>query len=203
MSSWTVNCFDVYAVRKKCLASNFFFWDLRNNMGPVATGKKVRYSVDEYPKAAASVYNLVSVWTHRERQRERHATKLSLVARVVAWKFGCTHRLRACVRQIGMASYILEYDIIHIGMWHIYWNVASHKLEYAVIFIVICCHIYWNMLSYLLEYIIIFSGIYYFIICHHIYLLLYSKSDKNYIQTITSVKFLGGIPPNNSKNIDI
>ena len=84
---------------------------------------------------------------------------------------------------------------------------ASHKLEYAAIFIVICCHIYWNMLSYLLEYVVIsiriynhklFSGI-----CHHIYLLLCSKSDKNYIQTITSVKFLGGIPPNNSKNIDI
>ena len=40
-----------------------------------------------------------------------------------------------------------------------------------------------------------------FIIICHIYLLLYS--DNNYIQTITSVKFLGGIPPNNSKNIDI
>ena len=54
------------------------------------------------------------------------------------------------------------------------------------------------MLSYLVEYVIIFI-----IICHHIYLLLYSNSDKNYNQTITSVKFLGGIPPNNSKNIDI
>ena len=150
------------------------------------------------------------VWMHRERQ----ATKLSIVARVVAWKFGCTHRLRACVRQIGMASYILEYDIfirmwhhiywnmasyIYIGIWnHIYWNVASYLLEYGITYIGICCHIYCNcnMLSYLVEYII-------FIIICHIYLSLYSKSDKNYIQTITSVKFLGGIPPNNSKNIDI
>ena len=99
----------------------------------------------------------------------------------------------------NMESYLLECGIIFIGMWHhIYWNMASHKFEYAVIFIGICCHIYWNMLSYLLEYINIFI-----IICHHIYLLLYSKSDNNYIQTITSVKFLGGIPPNNSKNIDI
>ena len=119
-----------------------------------------------------------------------------------------------------MTSYLLGYDIIFIGIWdhityigiwnHIYWNVASyllasHKLEYAVIFIVICCHIYWNILSYLLEYIIIFSGIYY-----HIYynmssylFIVYSKSNKNNIQTITSVKFLGGILPNNSKNIDI
>ena len=53
-----------------------------------------------------------------------------------------TGSVRACVRQIGMASYILEYVVIFIG---------------------ICCHIYWNMLSYLLEYIIIFSGIYYHI----------------------------------------
>ena len=50
--------------------------------------------------------------------------------------------------------------------------------------------------SYLVEYITIFI-----IICHHIYLLLYSKSDKNCMKTITSVKFLRGIPPNNSKKI--
>ena len=48
-----------------------------------------------------------------------------------------------------------------------------------------------------MEYVIIFI-----IISHHIYLLLYSNSDKNYIQTITSVKFLLGMPPNNSKNIN-
>ena len=57
-------------------------------------------------------------------------------------------------------------------------------------------HIYWNMLSYLLEYDILFIAI-----CHHIYLLLNSNSDKNYIQNITSVKFQGGISPNDSKNI--
>ena len=116
----------------------------------------------------------------------------------------------------NMTSYLLKYDIIFIGiygiifigMWHhIYWNVASYLLEYGIIFIGICCHIYWNMLLYLLEY-IIFSAlveyvIIFIIICHRIYLLLYSNSDKNYIQTITSIKFLGGIPPNNSKNIDI
>ena len=70
--------------------------------------------------------------------------------------------------------------------------------RYGIIFIGIWHHIHWNMASYLLEYDIIFIRIW-----HHIYLLLYSNSDKNYIQTITSVKFLGGIPPNNSKNIDI
>ena len=87
-----------------------------------------------------------------------------------------SHRLRACVRQIGMASYIywnmtsylLEYDIIFIGIWHhiiyigiwshIYWNVASYLL-----FIGIWHHINCNMLSYLLEYIIIYSRIYYHI----------------------------------------
>ena len=64
------------------------------------------------------------------------------------------------------------------------------------------------MLSYLLEYVVISIGIYnhnylveyfiiFIIICHHIYLLLYSNSDKNYIPKITSVKLLGGIPPNN------
>ena len=77
-----------------------------------------------------------------------------------------------------MASYLLECGIIFIGMWyHIYWNMASYLLEYDSIFIGICCHIYWNMLSYLLEYVILFIGI-----CHHIYLLLNSNSDKNYIQ---------------------
>ena len=114
------------------------------------------------------------VWTHRVRQRERQATKLSLVARVVAWKFGCTHRLRACVRQIGMASYILEYDIIFIGIWHhiisigiwnhIYWNVASYLLECGIIFIGMWDHIYWNMASHKLEYAVIFI-----VICCHIY----------------------------------
>ena len=98
------------------------------------------------------------VWTHRERQRERQATKLSLVARVVAWKFGCTHRLRACVRETN------RYGIIYIRICcHIYCNMLSYLLEYVVISIGICCHIYWNMLSYLLEYIIIFSGNYYHI----------------------------------------
>ena len=94
-----------------------------------------------------------------------------------------------------MASHTLEYEITFIGIWHhINCNILSYLLEYAVIFNGIFCHIYWNMLSYLLnmlsyllEYIIIFSGI----------------CDKNYIQTITSVKFLGGMPSNNSKNIDI
>ena len=110
------------------------------------------------------------VWTHRERQ----ATKLSLVARVVAWKFGCTHRLRACVRQIGMASYILEYDIIFNRIWHhiywdmasyhICWNMESYLLECGIIFIGIWHHINWNMLSYLLEYAVIFI-----VICCHIY----------------------------------
>ena len=74
----------------------------------------------------------------------------------------------------------------------------SYLLEYAVIFIGICCHVYWNIKSYLKEYVIIFI-----VIGHHIYSLLYSNSDKNYIQTITSVKFVGGIPPNSSKKIDI
>ena len=68
-----------------------------------------------------------------------------------------------------MESYLLECDIIFIGMWHhIYWNMASHKLEYAVICILeydiiligIYCHIYWNMLLYLLEYVVISIGIY-------------------------------------------
>ena len=42
-----------------------------------------------------------------------------------------------------------------------------------------------HMLSYLFEYVLIFIEIY-----HHIYLLLNSNSDKNYIQNITSVNFL-------------
>ena len=96
----------------------------------------------------------------------------------------CTHASKfgvftqaPCVRQIGIASYLLECGSILIGICcHIYWNMQSYLLEYAVIFIVICCHIYWNMLSYLLEYVILLI-----IICHHIYLLLYSNSDKNYI----------------------
>ena len=125
-------------------------------------------------------------------------TKLSLVARPHQ-NLRCSHRLHACVRQIGMASYILECGVIFIAICcHIYWNMLSYLLEYGNIFIGICCHIYWNMVTYLLEYAVIFI-----IICHHIHLLLYNNSDKNYIQTITSVKFLGGIPPNNSKNIDI
>ena len=74
----------------------------------------------------------------------------------------------------------------------------SFLLEYVIIFIVICYHIYWNnMLSYLLEYVTKFIGI-----CYYIYLLLKSNGDKNYIQNITSVKFLWGISLNNSKNID-
>ena len=91
----------------------------------------------------------------------------------------------------NMSSYLLQYVII-------YWNITSYLLECGIILIEICCHIYWNMVTYLLEYAVIFITI-----CHHIYLLLYSNSDKNYIQNITSVKLLGGIPPNNSKNIDI
>ena len=44
-----------------------------------------------------------------------------------------------------------------VGMWHhIYWNVASYLLEYDIIIIGICCLIYWNMLLYLLEYVVIF-----------------------------------------------
>ena len=77
---------------------------------------------------------------------------------------GCSHRLRACVRQIGMASYSLEYGIIFIRIWHhIYWNMTSYLLEYDIIFIRIWHHINWNMLSYLLEYAVILIGI-----CCHI-----------------------------------
>ena len=100
--------------------------------------------------------------------------KLSIVARVVAWKFVCTHRLRACMRQIGMASYILEYDIIFIRIWHqiywdmasyhIYWNMESYLLECGIIFIGMWHHIYWNMASHKLEYAVIFI-----VICCHIY----------------------------------
>ena len=42
--------------------------------------------------------NSIRVCTHRKRQRVRQ-------------NLGCSHRLRACVQQIGMASYLLEYDI--------------------------------------------------------------------------------------------
>ena len=85
-----------------------------------------------------------------------------------------------------MLSCLLKYVTIFIGIcYHIYWNMLPYLLEYVTIFIRICYHIYWNMLSYLLEYVIIFIGI-----CHHIYLLLNSNSDKNYIQKITSIKFL-------------
>ena len=81
----------------------------------------------------------------------------------------------------------MEYVIIFIEIdYHIYWNILPYLMEY--------CHpIYWNMQSYLLEYAIIFIGLYHTIfigICHHIYLLLNSNIDKNYIQNITSVKFL-------------
>ena len=105
-----------------------------------------------------------------------------------------------------MPSYLLEYAIIFIGICHhIYWNMPSYLLEYAIIFIGICHHIYWNMLSYLLEYnynhiigicYLIYWNMssYLFIgICHHIYLLLNRNRDKNYIQIITSVKFLRGM----------
>ena len=97
--------------------------------------------------------------------------------------------------------------MILIGMWHhhIYWNVASYLLEYVVISIGIYNHTYWDMLSYLLEYIIILIGIcILFIGIRYVsYLFIVnSNSDKNYIQTITSIKFLRGISPNNSKNID-
>ena len=70
----------------------------------------------------------VRVWTHRERQfshRERQ---------------NHTHGACASVRQIGMASHILECDIIFIGIWH------------HIIYIAIWNHIFWNVASYLLEY---------------------------------------------------
>ena len=83
-----------------------------------------------------------------------------------------------------MSSYLLIYIIIFIGIdCHIYWNILSYLMEYVSI--------------YLLEYVIIFLGI-----CHHINLLLNSNSDKNYIQNITSEKFLRGTSPNKMKNID-
>ena len=103
---------------------------------------------------------------------------INLSDKIVACRSRCrlkiwVYRLRACVRQIGMASYILEYDIIFIGIWHhiywdmasyhIYWNMESYLLECGIIFIGICYHIYFNMLSYLLEYAVIFIGIW-----HHI-----------------------------------
>ena len=51
--------------------------------------------------------------THRERQRERQATKLSLALSLE--NLGVrTGSVRACVRQIGMASYSLKYGIIFI-----------------------------------------------------------------------------------------
>ena len=73
-----------------------------------------------------------------KRQREGQTTILSLVAPCAFTPLGCertrqnlgpSHRHRACVRQISI--------------WHhIYWNMASYLLEYAVIFIEICCHIH-------------------------------------------------------------
>ena len=59
-----------------------------------------------------------------------------------------------------MTSYLLEYDIIFIRIWHhIYWDMASYILEYGIIFIEMWHHIYGNMASYLLQYDIIFIGI--------------------------------------------
>ena len=52
------------------------------------------------------------------------------------------------------------------------------------------------MFSYLLEYVILFIRL-----CHHIYLLLNSNNDKNYIQNITSVKFLKGITQTTAKTL--
>ena len=116
------------------------------------------------------------VWTHRERQHERQASKLSchLSLALSLENLGVRCRLRACVRQIGMASYILEYDLIFIRIrhhiywdiasYHIYWNMESYLLECGIIFIGMWHHIYWNMLSYLLEYAVIFIGL-----CCHIY----------------------------------
>ena len=101
-----------------------------------------------------------------------------------------------------MLSYLLEYAVICIGICcHMHWNMLSYALEYVVLFIGICCPIYWNMLSYLLEYIIIFSVIcyIYYNMSSYLFIVIYIAT----IQTITSVKFLGGISPNNSKNIDI
>ena len=89
-------------------------------------------------------------------------------------------------------TYLLEYDIIFIGIWHhIYWNMESYLLECGISF-------YWNIASYLLQYDIIFIGI-----LHHFYWNMTFFGMCHHIYKITSVKFLGGIPPNNSKNIDI
>ena len=47
----------------------------------------------------------------------RHAIAPLLLLLVwvrIRQNLGCSHRLRACVRQIGMASYSLEYGIIFI-----------------------------------------------------------------------------------------
>ena len=66
----------------------------------------------------------------------------------------CSHRFRACVRQIGMASYLLEYMASYLLEY-----MASYLLEHGIIFIRIWHHIYWNMASYLLGYGIIFIGI--------------------------------------------
>ena len=97
----------------------------------------------------------------------------------------------------NMLSHLLEYVTIFIGICHyIHWNMSSYLLEYVIIFIGICHHIYWIMTSYLLDYVIIFIGL-----CHRIYLMLNSNSDKNYIQNITSVKFLWGISTYRKKTL--
>ena len=81
------------------------------------------------------------VCTHMKRQRVRAC------ARVKIWGVH-TGFVRASLRQIGMASYLLECGIIFIGIWHHkYWNVASHLLEYGIINIRMWHHNYWNVAS--------------------------------------------------------
>ena len=79
-----------------------------------------------------------------------------------------------------IASYLLEYGIIFIGIcYHIYWNILTYLLEY------VSYRIYWNMLSYLLEYAIIFIGI-----CYHIYRNMLSYVFINcYLATVIKIIF--------------
>ena len=50
----------------------------------------------------------------------------------------------------------MEYGIIYIGIWHIYWDMA-YLLGYGIfIGIWMASYIYWDMASYLLEYVILF-----------------------------------------------
>ena len=54
---------------------------------------------------------------------------------------------------------------IYIEICYIYWNMASYLLEYGIIFLGICYQLHWNMKS-------LFIGIchtIYIEICYHIY----------------------------------